>query len=129
MQMGNPKSGGRGMPAFCVLEYLPKFESSYLPVMDRVVLLAEREGGRPLRILVHPKLLQVIQETDRPYIGSLLEDMLERGKVDAERLFQQLSSLTAGPLVTRAVGERIADHTEIAVLAAQFVPLEQHLNR
>jgi hypothetical protein len=121
--MGNPKSGKVSKPNFCVLEYLPDLESSHSPAVDRVVLLAQLDDLATLSIRVNPKLRHIVREADLPYIESLLDDFLVRARVDAERLFRQLCSLTAGPLVARTVGERLADHAEIDALASEFLPL------
>jgi hypothetical protein len=57
------------------------------------------------------------------YIGYLLHDFAGRAKEQPAELFEQLSSLGVGPLVTQATGERISDHPALAQLSSRFVPL------
>jgi hypothetical protein len=57
------------------------------------------------------------------YIGSLLHDFLGRAKEQPAALFEQLSSLAVGPLVTQETGERISDHPVLFELSSRFVQL------
>jgi hypothetical protein len=71
-------------------------------------LSKDARGG--LRFLVDPGWRVLVQAEDVEYLESLLGDFLERAKGQIATLFKQLSSLEAGPLVTREIGEQISDH-------------------
>jgi len=76
-----------------------------------------------LRFLVDPGWRSVVCARDLEYIGSLLHDFLGRAKEEPAALFEQLSSIGVGPLVTQAAGERISDYPALAELASRFVRL------
>lgn len=118
----NPKPTGP-QPNFCALEYIQESAGSQLPTSENVILVVIRDAECVLRFLIHPTLHRIVNAIDLPYIESLLVDFIERVKLNAELLFAQLCSLTVGPLVTRTVGERIADFPDIHDRALQFVPV------
>jgi hypothetical protein len=76
-----------------------------------------------LHFLVDPGWRSIVRVLDVEYIESLLRDFLERAKERPAALFEQLSSLSVGPLVTQETGERISDHSALAELSSRFVPL------
>jgi hypothetical protein len=76
-----------------------------------------------LHFLVDPGWRSVVCARDLEYIGYLLHDFAGRAKEQPAELFEQLSSLGVGPLVTQATGERISDHPALAQLSSRFVPL------
>jgi hypothetical protein len=111
-------------PNFCALEYIPESVDCPLPTVKNIILLVIRDAECGLHLLIHPRLHQIVKAVDLPYIEALLEDFIERVKLNAALLFKQLCSLSVGPLFTRAVGEQIVDHPDIYGLALQFVPIE-----
>jgi len=113
----------RPQPNFCALVYIPESVDCPLPTVKNIILLVMRDAECGLRFLIHPRLRQIVKAIDLPYIESLLDDFIERIKLNAELLFKQLCSLSAGLLRTRAVGEQIADHPDIYDLALLFVPI------
>lgn len=110
-------------PNFCALAYNPESIASPLPTVENVILLVIRDAEYGLRFLLHPRLDKVVQAVDMPYIKSLLEDFIERVKLDAAALFEHLCSLSVGVLVAHTVGEQINEHPGIGALALQFVPI------
>ncbi len=76
-----------------------------------------------MSFLVHPNLRAVVTETDRAYIESLLQDWVKRAKQHPADLFEQLSSLGVGPLVTHEVGADLKDHRTLQELSLRFVQL------
>jgi hypothetical protein len=110
-------------PKFCALEYNPAPVGSPLPTTKNVILLVIRDAECELQFLISPRLRQIVKDIDLPYIDSLLKDFIERVKLNAALLFEQLCSLSVGVLLTWAVGEQIVDHPEIRDLALQFVPI------
>lgn len=76
-----------------------------------------------LRILVHPELHTVVTDEDLPYLESLFKDFIYRAKTHPSALFEQVSSLGVGLLVTQVVGTRISDHPPLLELRSRFVQL------
>jgi hypothetical protein len=82
-----------------------------------------KDASGSLQFLVDPGWRSIVCERDLEYIGSLLHDFLGRSKEQPAALFEQLSSLDVGPLVTQETGVRISDHPAIAELTSRFVAL------
>ena len=80
-----------------------------------------RDAGGSLSFLVHPELQKVVREEDLSYIESLLGDFLERAKLHPADLFNQLSSLGVGPLVTKQVGWDPTESHSIQELSSVFI--------
>jgi hypothetical protein len=76
-----------------------------------------------LKFLVHPDWRSIVKEKDSDYIELLLDDLLERAKEQPAPLFQQLSALGVGPLVTQQTGERLSDYPHLFEISSQFVQL------
>ena|ERR1700722_6607612 len=88
-----------------------------------IFLIVFKAASGSLHFLVDPGWRSVVCARDLEYIGSLLHDFLGRAKEQPAALFEQLSSLTVGPLVTQETGERISDHSALVQLSSRFVPL------
>ena len=82
-----------------------------------------RDEEDSLSFLVHPDLRAVVTENDRAYIESLLPDLVERTKQHPADLFEQLSSLGVGPLVTQVAGADLKDYPALQELSSTFVRL------
>jgi len=91
--------------------------------MARVILFALRDEAGNLRVLVHPDLPTVVHEEDMDYLQSLLMDFQERAQLDPDSLFEQLSALGVGLLVTRIVGEDFSDYPTLQTISSGFVQL------
>ena len=83
-----------------------------------------RDGEGNLRFLLHPDLHLIVQQEDLEHIRSLLEDFLERAKLEPAALFKQLSSLGVGSLVTQEVGSNLEDDPSLKELSLKFVAIE-----
>jgi hypothetical protein len=66
-------------------------------------LLAIKDSAG-LQLYAHCALRQQISDRDREYILDLVKDLSDRGKTCPEEVFQQLSSLSVGPMITDEVG-------------------------
>ena len=88
-----------------------------------VVLIVLEDAKGCLRFLVDPGWRAVVRAEDVEYTESLLGDFLERAKEQPATLFNQLSSLEVGPLVTHETGEKISDHAFLLELYSRFVQL------
>jgi len=69
-----------------------------------------KDANGSLRFLAHPKWRSLVQPEDVRDIYDLFVDLIERADEQPAALFQQLSSLGVGPLVTQQIGERITDY-------------------
>jgi len=99
----------------CALQYSAR-NSSPAAVSGPVILLAiQDESG--LKLFPHRGLKQQVSEQDWEYIDELLLDLEGRSREFPVEVFQQLSNLSVGPLITGAVewSER-----EVHELCAEF---------
>ena len=70
-----------------------------------------------------PHLQTSVDKADLKYIEQLLKDLPKRARTDAQALFEQLSSLSVGPLVTANVGTCNALASDFEQICAGLVPL------
>jgi hypothetical protein len=91
------------------------------------VLVLKGENDR-LQLLVHPQLESVIEKEDVPYVYPLLRDLLLRAEELPDELFEQISTLGIGTLVTRQAGSNLTDHPILGAQVADFVPLHAYLD-
>lgn len=84
-------------------------------------MFAVKDEEQNLRFLVHPDWRTMVHKEHVDYIESLLNDFREIAKPQPETLFQQVSSLGIGPLVTHQVGLSIADYPSLLHLFSHFV--------
>jgi len=68
-----------------------------------VFLLAIRDEAG-LKLYIHPTLVRQISYSDQEYIDDLLKDLIHRAKAFPDEVFQQLSNLSVGPIITDTVG-------------------------
>ncbi len=88
---------------FCALEYRAE-ESSGPSVLERVIILFLRTESGTLRVFSHQDWRTIVHFKDHNYVRDLLDDFKERARSSPDALFQQVASLSVGPLVTYAVG-------------------------
>jgi hypothetical protein len=65
--------------------------------------------------------MQQISDQDQEYIDELLKDVLHRAKTFPDEVFQQLSSLSVGPIVTDAVTQIELGDSRVGDLYPGFV--------
>ena len=108
---------------YCILEYrhdgLATKPCSRPP---RPVLLVI-EGSDGLRLLVAPDLASIVCEDDRSYIDELIADFVKRSAEVSSTLFQQLSSLSVGPLITHQLGVVGSDNRDLQKYFSHFIAL------
>lgn len=119
------RRGGHESPlaGFCALVYRAQGSDLEPVPAEPVVLIVLRSGSNGLSFLVPPNLETIIHEKDRNHIESVLEDLLWRGKLEPEVIFQQLSSLSLGPILTLEVGADLAEFPKLSKISEGFVPL------
>jgi len=108
---------------FCALEYQAQGEANAGSRTASVILLVLRDEEGDLRFLVHPELRNIVQEEDSTYVESLLRDFLVRAELHPDALFEQISSLSVGPLVTHEAGSDLSNHPQLGQLCSKFVQL------
>jgi hypothetical protein len=90
---------------YCVLVYRAS-GSEFSPLGDEApVLLAHLSPDSGLSLFVNSRWHDIVAHEHQEYFRSLLEDFALRAKSDRGRLFQQITSLEVGPIVTRDVGQ------------------------
>jgi hypothetical protein len=114
-----PEVGGSPCVRFCAVGYRPQS----LGGTTFTILLVLEDANGDLLFLIHPNWRSLVQLVDVNYINDLLRDFLERAKEHPSDLFEQLSSLSVGPLATEQTGEQISDYPSLLELFPQFVQL------
>jgi hypothetical protein len=92
-------------------------------VDGEIIVLLVEDDEEPLRVFVTPNLEELVDKDDQPYVDALLADFLKRSKAHAEGLFQQVSSLSVGPMVTHRTGILPADRDYLKIHCPDFLPL------
>ena len=110
---------------FCALKYQPaaplKGESSGA---GQVVLLVVRGGKGELAFYFCPDLWRLASGAEFLYLKDFVLDLPRRAKRYPDLLFQQLCSMSVGPLVTHMVGVNGVDDLELISTCAQLVNLD-----
>jgi len=67
------------------------------------VFLLAIKHKKGLKLYTDPYLVRHLSEIDQEYIDDLLKDLIHRAKTFPDEVFQQLSNLSAGPIITDTV--------------------------
>lgn len=97
-----PKPAPGAAVQLCTVKYLrpePKIDST-----EGVVILLAIKDGPCLKLYAHCALSQQIMDHDREYVEDLVKDLASRRKTDPDEVFEQLSNLSVGPIITGQVG-------------------------
>jgi hypothetical protein len=92
-----------------------------------ILLLVLRNEKGSLQFLVHPDWRSTVQSEDLKYFDCLFCDFLERAETYPDDLFEQISSLGVGPIVTQEVGMGLHEHPFIQKFTSELVDLESTL--
>jgi len=104
---------------FCALAYSRRQDPHVLSLENViVVLLAGKENEFEIR--VRPDWKGIVESNDQEYIRELFDDFKARSLKHSENLFKQASGLSAGPLLTYAIGAGLEDHHELLLLLNNF---------
>lgn len=88
---------------YCVLEYRPEPWTTPAESAAPAFMLV-LEAGSALRFLLNPDWPGFVKAEDVEYVELFISDVRMRALQFPRQLFEQLSSLSLGPLVTRATG-------------------------
>ena len=108
---------------FCILEYRPIRDESRESACERRVILLVIEEEPGLQFFAPANLRSIVDKADLEYIEELLKDLPTRARRDAQVLFDQLCSLSVGPLVTGRVGTCNAQSSDFAEICAGLIPV------
>jgi len=111
------------LPQFCVIEYNHQRQSREPSRSPSIILLVLKNENGNLDFLVHPQWRAMILPEDSEYFESLLADLPVRAKLHSEALFDQMCSLSVGPLQTKETGPRISRNPGLAKLISTFEPV------
>jgi len=112
-----------GLPTrFCTLAYAPSHDFTTDPSLAPVFLALQQHDGT-MQLLAHPSLTEVALPADLPLLQALLQDFAVRAQDDPKSLFQQLASLSSGPLVTLSIGEDVQQDPLAMDLSGRFEKL------
>ena len=107
------------MTRYCALAY----SAHGVPSADIVfAILAELRSGA-WKLLVRSGWPAIVLIDDQSYVREMLADMKSRVSEDVEELFQQLSSLSVGPIITYAVGQDAQSDPKLAVMVRDFIEI------
>jgi hypothetical protein len=113
--------GQENQSRYCTLVYkLPELEfaAAQSPPIIALIIL---QNDSPPDILIDPNWRSFVRSEDLEYIESLFNDFVKRSKVDSEALFEQISNLSIGPLITQESGEGNLDQSPlVARLQSRF---------
>jgi hypothetical protein len=86
-----------------------------------ILVFHSKEGTVEARM--RPDWDGVVLEHDREYISAVFEDFRQRVTLDPIQLFEQVSNLSMGPLVTVATGSDLVSDAEFLHLFEEFMAL------
>lgn len=89
---------------FSVLQYIASEGDQDRVDSPTIIALVTSSYNGEVGIRVHPEWERIVLPVDRKYLEDLFGDFRMRVKSDPDALFQQLSDLSVGPLVTREAG-------------------------
>jgi hypothetical protein len=108
---------------YCALEYSARDDEFLSSNIEKVILIANRQGSGELAMRVHPNWRQITIPADHPYLEAMFHDLAERARMDSDALLKQLSSLSFGPLHTHDAGQTLADRPYLLQLYDQFMEI------
>lgn len=117
------QSSRKSARRFCVLAYSADKDSAPQPNDTTIIALATSSTKGDCVIRFHPEWREVVQPSDHEYVESLFRDFKDRVRFDSEGLFQQLTALGVGPLVTLDSGSNLDEHPEYLGMTEKFTEL------
>ena len=105
---------------FCALEYREQEEFGPSSPERVIIILSESETG-DASVFVHPHWRTIASPKHQELIGELLDDFKQRIHAAREKLFEQTSALSVGPLVTYAAGDSLESFPRLREVCDGFV--------
>jgi hypothetical protein len=107
---------------YCVVEYRPKPwtvpPESPAPIF--LLALTDQEG---LCLFLNPSWTEFVREEDMSYIQALIPSLKRKSEHELGTLFEELSELSLGPLVTADVGPDLSGQPSFHELTSKFCKL------
>ncbi len=120
-----PSSATDSQPErYCVLVYVTAGSDFSPPGAEVPILLAHMNSHRGLSLFFNPRWNEIVECGHQDYVHSLLDDLAVRAKSDPDAVFQQVTSLGVGPIVTRNVGQWDTRDHMVDALQADFKELK-----
>ena len=85
----------------CTVKY--RRPESRIESTEGVVFLLAIRDDASLKLYTNPFLVRHLSDLDQEYTDDLLKDLIHRAKTFPDEVFQQLSNLSAGPIITDTV--------------------------
>jgi hypothetical protein len=113
------------MGRFCILEYRPRAidEGQTLP-RGEILLIAIQDSDGDLHFFVPRDLQTIVAAPDLSYVNALFTDLHQRAYGEGDALFEQLTSLSVGPLTTKMTGDCKTNNDYLQLIWPTMVPLE-----
>jgi hypothetical protein len=108
------------LPQFCLLGYEPQRRSSGTSRAPFIILLVLKGKNGNLDFRVHPQWQALVHPEDSEYIDLLLADLPVRAQLNPDALFDQICSLSVGPIQTKETGPGNSDDPGLAELISMF---------
>ena len=116
---------GQSKRLFCTLKYRPVMPANARSsAAEPVALLAVRGGKGELAFYFSPDLWRLASGPEFLYLKDFVLDLPRRAKRYPDLLFQQLCSMSVGPLITDMVGVHGVDDLDLVSTCAQLVNLD-----
>jgi hypothetical protein len=85
-----------------------------------VLLLVQHVDHDGLKLRIAPEWTTLVEDADRDYLTEVLTDWKKRATSDPQGLFNQIATLSVGPLVVRQVGSRLSESPYLLDLVKDF---------
>jgi len=109
---------------YCTLAYCAPQECTHASVDGRnSLLLIMLHENKEVQILVNPDWRTLIQEQDLDFLEELFGSFIKRASEDPLALFEQLTSLSVGPIVTKCAGTKAYSDLLVDPQYCHFVEL------
>lgn len=100
----------------------PSAQHDPSPEQQTLVVVILTNAG-DLHMFLNPAWEKIVRPEDHDYFDELWADFAQRARVAPEALFEQLTSLSTGPIATSAVGAHLSDYPDLQELVENFVPI------
>ena len=94
------------------------------PSPVRPIAIVLFDDQQELQLYVLPEYRNFVEIEDIGYLDELFRDLVKRASTDAASIFMQVSSLSVGPLITEATGDKLIHYPELIKETLDFAAFE-----